>query len=192
MGVPQQNLAKGDHTAMPPTLTTSRLILRPHTAADFAACLTLWADPAVTRFIGGRPSTPEEVWRRILAYAGHWQLMGYGYFLAADRQTGALVGEFGLADFRRDINPPLGDTPEAGWAMLPQCQGRGLAHEALSAILAWADQSIPRTVCMIDPANTPSLKLAAKLGYTEYARTTYKDQPTILHARVHADVNPKP
>ena len=118
-----------------------------------------------------------------MTYVGHWQLMGYGYFLATEIDTGALVGEFGLADFHRDINPPLGNTPEAGWAMLPQYHGRGLAHEALSAILAWADHSRPRTVCMIDPDNAPSLKLAAKLGYTEYARTTYKDQPTILFAR---------
>ena len=168
---------------MPPTLTTPRLILRAHTAADHPACCALWGDPGVTRFIGGRPSTPEEVWQRILRYAGLWQLLGYGYFLATDRETSAVIGEFGLADFHRDITPPLGDTPEAGWAMLPQYQGRGLAHEALSAILEWADQTMPRTVCMIDPDNAPSLKLAAKLGYTEYARTTYKDSATILHAR---------
>jgi len=168
---------------MPPTLTTGRLILRAHTSADFPACCTLWSDPLVTRFIGGRPSTSEEVWSRILRYAGHWQLLGYGYFLATDRETGAIVGEFGLADFQRDISPPFGDTPEAGWAMLPQYQGRGLAHEALTAVLAWADRTMPRTVCMIDPTNEPSLKLAAKLGYTEYARTEYKDHATILLAR---------
>ena len=167
---------------MPPILTTPRLILRAHTATDFPACRTLWSDPGVTRFIGGRPSTSEEVWRRILNYAGLWQLMGYGFFLATDRQTGNVVGEFGIADFHREITPSL-DAPEAGWAMLPQYQGRGLAHEALSAVLDWADQTIPRTVCMIDPANKPSLKLATKLGYTEYARTTYKDYPTILLAR---------
>jgi RimJ/RimL family protein N-acetyltransferase len=168
---------------MPPTLTTARLILRPHTADDFPACCALWADPEVTRFIGGRPGTGEEVWSRILRYAGHWQLLGYGYFLATARDTGDLVGEFGLANFHRDIDPPFGDTPEAGWAMLPQYQGRGLAQEALAALLAWADHTIPRTVCMIAPDNTPSLKLAAKLGYTEYARTTYKDHATILLAR---------
>lgn len=166
-----------------PTLTTERLVLRAHTAEDFPACCTLWADPGVTRFIGGRPSTPEEVWRRIIGYAGIWQLKGYGFFLATDRETGALVGEFGIADFHRDINPPLGDTPEAGWAMLPQYHGRGLAHEALSAVLAWADQRTPRTVCMIDPTNAPSLKLSEKLGYIEYARTTYKDHPIILLER---------
>ncbi|MGB3336757.1 MAG: GNAT family N-acetyltransferase [Devosia sp.] len=167
-----------------PTLTTEHLVLRAHTAGDFPACCTLWADPGVTRFIGGRPATPEEVWRRIIGYAGIWQFKGYGFFLATSRETGALVGEFGIADFHRDINPPLGDTPEAGWAMLPQYQGRGLAHEALSAVLTWVDRTMPRTVCMIDPSNTSSLKLAAKLGYTEYARTTYKDHATILHARV--------
>lgn len=168
---------------MAPTLETPRLILRTHTAADLPACCTLWADPDVTRFIGGRPSTSEEVWRRIIGYAGIWQLKGYGFFLAIYRETGAIVGEFGLADFHRDIVPPLGDTPEAGWAMLPQYQGRGLAHEALSAVLDWADQTIPHTVCMINPDNAPSLKLAGKLGYTEYARTAYKDHPITLLAR---------
>lgn len=167
-----------------PTLTTPRLILRAHTQDDFAACCTLWTDPEVTRFIGGRPSTPEEVWRRIIGYAGMWQLKGYGYFLATSRASGAIVGEFGVADFHRDITPPLGETPEAGWVMLPQHHGQGLAYEALFAVLAWADERIARTVCMIDPANEPSLKLAGKLGYTQYAQTTYKDHPTILHARV--------
>ncbi|SEP74633.1 Protein N-acetyltransferase, RimJ/RimL family [Devosia sp. YR412] len=168
----------------PPVLVTERLILRTHTRDDLAACTTLWSDPAVTRFIGGRPSTEEEVWRRIMGYVGHWQLLGYGYFLASDIETGALVGEFGLADFHRDLNPPFGTTPEAGWAMLPQYHGKGLALEALSTILAWADHFIPRSVCMIDPANLASLNLAAKLGYSEYARAAYKDNPTVLHARV--------
>ncbi|QDZ09735.1 GNAT family N-acetyltransferase [Devosia ginsengisoli] len=169
---------------MTPTLTTPRLILRAHTTADFAACCTLWADADVTRFIGGRPSTPDETWRRILAYAGHWQLLGYGYFLVTERETGAVIGEFGLADFHRNVIPPFGDTPEAGWVMLPQYQGRGLAREALSAVLAWADQTMPRTVCMIHPDNAPSLKLAAKLGYTEYARGQYGEHTPILLERL--------
>ena len=54
---------------------------------------------------------------------------------------------------------------------------------ALGAVLDWADQSMPRTVCLIDPDNAPSLRLAARLGYTEYAQTTYKDHPITLLAR---------
>ena len=172
-----------------PNIETPRLILRAHTIADFAGCCVLWSDPQVTRFIGGRPSTAEEVWSRMLRYAGLWQMLGYGYFLVTERQTGAIVGEAGLADFHRDIDPPFGDTPEAGWAILPQYQGMGLAREALEAVLASSD--LTRTVCMIDPDNKPSLALAAKLGYAEYARTTYKDSPTILLARERF-VRPQP
>ncbi|UXN70017.1 GNAT family N-acetyltransferase [Devosia neptuniae] len=169
---------------MPPILTTDRLILRAHTAADFPGCYTLWSDPDVTRFIGGRPSTQEEVWSRILRYVGHWEVLNYGYFLVTERQTGAVVGEFGLADFRRNVVPPFGDTPEAGWVMLPQYHGKGLAREALTAVLTWADQTMPRTVCMIHPDNAPSLKLAAKLGYTEYARGQYGEHTPILLERI--------
>lgn len=169
---------------MPPILTTDRLILRAHTATDFPGCCTLWSDPDVTRFIGGRPSTQEEVWSRILRYVGHWEVLNYGYFLVTERQTGAVVGEFGLADFRRNVVPPFGDTPEAGWVMLPQYHGKGLAREALTAVLTWADQTMPRTVCMIHPDNAPSLKLAAKLGYAEYARGQYGEHTPILLERV--------
>lgn len=166
------------------TLTTPRLTLRPHVPEDFAACCRLWADPDVTQFIGGRTSTPEEVWSRMLRYAGLWQFLGYGYFALIETGTGALVGEAGLADFHRDITPSFGDVPEAGWALLPQYQGQGLAREALTAILGWADtQTHARTVCMIDPANAPSHRLAQALGYVEYTRTSYKDTPTILYAR---------
>jgi RimJ/RimL family protein N-acetyltransferase len=36
---------------------------------------------------------------------------------------------------------------------------------------------------MISPANEPSIKLAAKLGYREYKRTTYKGEATVLLRR---------
>ena len=68
--------------------------------------------------------------------------------------------------------------------MLPQYQGRGLAREALTAVLAWADQTMPRTVCMIHPDNAPSLKLAHKLGYAEYARGEFGEHTPILLERV--------
>ncbi|HEY8577535.1 MAG TPA: GNAT family N-acetyltransferase [Devosia sp.] len=154
-----------------PILATERLLLRGHTADDFDSCCRLWSNPEVTRNITGRPSTPDETWRRMLAYAGHWSFMGFGYFLVTEQGTGAVVGEVGLADFRRTMTPSFGTTPEAGWIIDPQFQGRGLAAEAVSAVLAWAGQTMPRTVCLINPDNYPSLRLAHRLGYREYART---------------------
>jgi RimJ/RimL family protein N-acetyltransferase len=161
-----------------PTLETERLILRPHRESDFADCLALWSDPRTVRFIGGQVQDAQAVWFRMLRYAGLWALKGFGYWVFTDRATGAYVGEGGVADFRRGI-PLLGDVPETGWAMAPDAAGRGLAYEAMSAVLAWADgpRGLPVTRCIIAPDNAASLRLAAKLGYAGIGQAGEADNP---------------
>ena len=172
-------------TALAPILTTPRLVLRGHTAADLDATAAMWADPGVTRHIGGVPSTREESWARLLRYAGLWPLLGFGYWLVEDRATGRFLGEVGFADFHRDVEPSLSDALEAGWVLHPAAHGRGFATEALQAALAWADAHLSprRSVCMIAPENAASLRVAQKCRYLEYARTTYKGAPTLLLER---------
>ncbi len=146
----------------------------------------MWGDPAVTRFIGGKPASREDVWRKVLMHAGHWSLLGFGYWVVREKSSGRFVGEVGFANFMRDVDPPLEGAPEAGWALSPSAQGRGFAAEALRAAIAWADTHFTsrRTVCLIDPANAPSLRVAEKVGYREYARTTYHGDPAILLERI--------
>lgn len=43
-----------------PILETPRLILRGPVLEDFPAYAAMWADPEVTRFIGGVPVTEED------------------------------------------------------------------------------------------------------------------------------------
>jgi RimJ/RimL family protein N-acetyltransferase len=146
----------------------------------------MWADPAVARHTSGQPLSEEEVWSRVLRYAGLWTLVGLGYWVARDRATGRFVGEVGLADFRRDLTPALGNAPEVGWVLAPWAHGRGLATEAVRAALAWGDAHLaaPRSVCLIAPANAPSLRVAEKCGFREYARTTYKRSETLVLERL--------
>ena len=169
---------------MIPQLETDRLLLRAHRVDDFSECAMMWGDPVVTRHIGGRPFTGEEVWSRLLRYVGHWQLLGYGYWIIHERASGLFVGEVGFADFHRDISPPLA-APEIGWALAAWAHGRGMATEAVRAALAWGDANLPspRTVCIIDPDNSASRRVAQKCGYRETARTLYKGSPTILYER---------
>jgi RimJ/RimL family protein N-acetyltransferase len=168
-----------------PVIETERLRLRGHRPEDLADSLALWGDPQVTRFIGGVPSTEEEVWARLLRYAGLWSLLGFGYWRIEEKASQRFVGEAGFADFKRALEPSFGGAPEIGWALLPAAQGKGFAGEAVDAVLAWGDARLgaPRTVCMIQPANLPSIRLAQKRGYQEFARTRYKDRPTILYQR---------
>jgi RimJ/RimL family protein N-acetyltransferase len=167
-----------------PTIVTARLTLRAHAVGDFAESAAMWADAAVTRFIGGRPSTPEECWQRLLRYAGLWSLLGYGYWVVRETATGRFVGEVGFGNFHRELDPPFGDTPEIGWALSPWAHGRGYAAEAVQAAVGWADaQRFERTVCLISPDNAPSIRVAARAGYREYDRTGFKGSPTILFER---------
>jgi RimJ/RimL family protein N-acetyltransferase len=172
-------------TNVAPSLETARLTFRGHTVADFDDCAALWSDPIVTRHIGGRPSTREDAWSRLLRYAGHWTLLGFGYWVVREKSSGRFVGEVGFADFQRDISPPFDGAPEAGWVLAPHAHGRGLATEAVQGCAAWLEQRFApvRTVCIINPDNRASIRVAEKCGYAEFHRTTYKGGPAILFER---------
>ncbi|TIX66271.1 MAG: GNAT family N-acetyltransferase [Mesorhizobium sp.] len=168
-----------------PVIETARTILRAHRLDDFDAYVAMWADPAVTRFIGGQPRTREESWMRFLRHAGLWSLIGYGFWAIEEKASGRFIGEAGFHDLKRDIEPSIDGVPEAGWALASEAHGRGLASEVVQRALAWGDVTFSpaRTVCIVDPENTASLNVAAKCGYREILRTTYHDNPTILLER---------
>ena len=165
-------------------LTTDRLMLRAHRVEDFEDCVALWSDPVVNRHLGSRAASREETWSRLLRYLGLWPALGYGYWVIADRSSGRFLGEVGLADFRRDIEPPL-TGPEAGWAILPNASGRGIATEALAAVLDWADKHLhhAHTQCIITEQNLASIRVATKLGYQLAADAQYRGAPITLYQR---------
>ena len=167
------------------TITTARLVMRPPTRDDFEDSAMLWADPEIVRYIGGKPATREEAWARLTRNVGHWALQGFGVWTVRERDTGRYTGEVGLFDFKRNITPSLAGAQEMGWVLGNRAQGMGYATEAVRAAITWSQQKFPgaRLVCMIDPGNAPSLRVAEKCGFTEYARTTYKESEVLLLER---------
>ena len=151
---------------IPPILTTDRLVLAPISLDHWEAHAAAWADPAMTEFIGGKPRTRTESWGKFLAAAALWQFMGFGYWSFLDRASGKFLGNGGLAWFERGI-AGLEGVPEAGWAFIPEAWGKGLATEAMSAVLKWADEAltVSEIRCIIDPGNRPSRRVADKLGF---------------------------
>lgn len=163
---------------------TERLVMRPHRLDDFADSLAMWTDTEVTRFVGGRTPGEDEVWARLMRYAGFWALLGYGFWVVRERETGAFVGEVGFMDGRRGLGSRFGGAPEMGWALSPAMQGRGLAGEAVAAAIAWSDgQDWTRTVCLIHPDNAASVKLADRNGFQPFEQTSFKGEPTTLFER---------
>ena len=168
-----------------PVVETERLVLRAHRVEDFPECAAMWAAPEVVRHITGRPSTGEEAWARLLRYAGHWALLGFGYWAIEEKASGRFAGEAGFADYKRTIELAFKDAPEIGWVVAPWAQGRGYATEAVRAVVTWGDRHLAatRTWCMVAPEHRASIRVAEKCGYQEAARTTYKGEPALVLAR---------
>jgi RimJ/RimL family protein N-acetyltransferase len=168
-----------------PVLETERLLLRGHRLEDFPHSASMWGNSAVTRYIREEPFTREESWTRFLRFAGHWAILGFGYWVVVEKSNGSFAGEVGFADYHRNIEPSLDGTPEIGWVLSPHAQGKGFATEAIRAAQAWGDAHFGpiRTACIIAPENLASIRVAEKCGYRELQHTTYMGQPTIMYVR---------
>lgn len=170
---------------MTPVVETPRLILRGRTPADFPAVAAIQADGDVMRYIAGAPVPEEEAWSKFARMEGFWALTGIGFWLVEEKATGAVIGELGLADFKRAIDPPLGPDPEFGWMLVGSAQGKGYASEALAAALQWGDERLPgaRFCCIIDEENAPSVRLAQRHGFRRERTAIYRGKEITVFRR---------
>ena len=168
-----------------PRIETDRLILRPHRTEDFADCAAMWRDPQVVRYTIGSESPPQRTWQRLLAYCGHWALLGFGYWAIESRSTGRYIGELGFADFHRDLPESVQGLPEIGWALAVAAHGRGYATEAIGKVLEWGDANFEAatTICIIHRENLASIHLARRFGYSTEVRAPTDSDPSMLLAR---------
>jgi ribosomal-protein-alanine N-acetyltransferase len=87
-------------------------------------------------------------------------------WLVIEQASERVVGDIGFH------GPVVGmASVELGWQIVPASQGRGYATEAAAALLRWAAArpGVQRVIARIEPANSPSLRVAAKLGMREVA-----------------------
>ena len=168
-----------------PILTTERLLLRGHRLDDFDEFLAIWKQKDLVRFIGGELPTREQVWARLLRYAGMWHHLGFGFFAVEERESGKLIGGVGFLDLHRDMCPTTEGTLEMGWSITPPMQGKGYATEAVSAAIAWADEQFAgrRMTCIVDLENKPSQRIAEKVGFRRIGEVNYKDRPNVMFER---------
>ena len=170
---------------MIPTLETPRLRLRPIEVTDLDRWADVCSDPEVVRYLGGAAFTREDPWRRLLATAGSWAMLGYGYWAVEPRKGGPMIGHAGFADFKRDMTPSIEGVPEMGWVFARDAQGQGYASEAIAAGLAWVDEALkaPESAAIIDPATAPSIRVAEKAGFRRKGEGAYKGAPILIFSR---------
>ena len=170
-----------------PVIETERLILRGFEPADFSAYHATMTNPDVMRHLG-EPLSREEAYRRMAMFCGLWMLQGVGMWAVELKTGGPIVGQVGLFDLRRDMQPSLEGELEMGWIFDPVAHGQGLASEAGRAVLDWVDREFaPATIpAIIAPANAPSMRLAERLGFVREADGVYKNEPIAVFRRDRA------
>jgi RimJ/RimL family protein N-acetyltransferase len=168
-----------------PVIQTDRLILRPFRKDDLDAHAATLGDEEVMRHIGGKPINREDSWRRLMSGVGSWTLIGIGPWAVEHKADGRMVGHCGFFNFERDMTPPILGEPEMGWIFDRSVHGQGLAFEACSAALDWAEREIAAESypAIIDLENGPSIKLAKRLGFVRQRDAIYRGAAIALFRR---------
>jgi len=155
--------------ALPPApIRTERLVLREPEVRDRATTIELFASPQVGTYIGG--PRPRDELERAMPEVPRRRL---GFFVVD--LDGAMIGIVTID--RRDAERPGHVRPDAeqaelGYMFLPEAWGRGYAAEACAAALDWFARAVPSEPVVVcsQTANDRSMRLAAKLGFTEVER----------------------
>jgi RimJ/RimL family protein N-acetyltransferase len=149
-------------------LETARLRLRLWRDDDLDELQRVNADPRFTRFLnpGGAVYTPEWTVDKLERMRADWDEKGWGTWALEERESGRLVGRIGFQYHR--FWPA---DPELGWGVDPDRQGRGYATEAAQAALehAFTTLAFDRVVSILHPENTPSIRVAEKIGQRPHA-----------------------
>ena len=140
-------------------------MLREPEARDRAACIELLASPEVGTYLGG--PRPRGELERELPRAPERRP---GLFIAD--LDGAMIGQIILSRAAGHGPPAAAGQAELGYLFLPEAWGFGYAAEACAAALRWFTGELPGepVVLFTQTANARSMRLAAKLGFTQAGR----------------------
>lgn len=146
----------------PDRFQTDRMTATRLTAADEGVILSIDGDPVAMASIGGvRDPAKSAIYMRL--NLAHWADKGFGMYLLHGREDGVLLGRAGI----RTIHIGGVADVELSYVMVPAAWGRGLATEIGRALVGIARDGLglPGLVAIIDAANGPSLRVAAKCGF---------------------------
>ncbi len=146
-------------------LETERLVLRLLTMEDTDALYPMYSDPEIRQYFPEGVLTYEET-REEVDYFVHrcYQKHGFGLWATVDKATGDVIGRCGLLSWMIDDKEEI----EVAYLLAKEYWGRGLATEAARGIVQYAYEqlNIARLICLVDPENIASQRVAQKLGMT--------------------------
>lgn len=148
---------------------TKRCIVRETIPPDIESLLAIYAEPSVTRYMEPICKESEDAYAVLNAYIEKvYPFYGYGIWTILDREDGKVIGRAGFSTGEAP------DCPELGYCITPKKQGKGLAGEVCSALLAYAKEELlfQRVCAVTDRENAASAAVCRHLGFE--ARETFE------------------
>lgn len=144
-------------------LETKRLLLRLQGLDDLDSLWALYCNPNITKFIPDAPRSYEEAKEELEWFMnGHPKYPELGLWATIHKDSGKFIGRCGLLPWTIENQFDI----EVAYTIAEDYWGQGLATEAAQGILDYGFETLQlsRLICLIDPDNVASQKVAQKIG----------------------------
>jgi [ribosomal protein S5]-alanine N-acetyltransferase len=146
-------------------LETPRLLLRRFIPEDVNALFALYCDPEIRQYFPDGTLSFDDTKKEL-----EWFLQGHpshpelGLWATIHKDSSSFIGRCGLLPWTIDEVQEI----EIAYLLGKSYWGQGLATEAAQAIkdYAFSTLQLSRLICLIDPENDASKKVAQRIGMT--------------------------
>jgi [ribosomal protein S5]-alanine N-acetyltransferase len=144
-------------------LETERLVLRRFELKDLDDLFALYRDEEIRRYFPEGVLSFDQTKEELEWFLnGHPRFPELGLWATVNKETGEFMGRCGLLPWiikdRQEV--------EVAYLLGKKFWGQGFASEAAFGIVrhAFEDLDLSRLICLIDPENTASAKVAERIG----------------------------
>jgi ribosomal-protein-alanine N-acetyltransferase len=168
-------------------METDRLAFRRLEPGDLDRLFALYRDPEIRRYFPEGTLTRKETNDELEWFLnGHPEHPELGLWATIHKQTNQFIGRCGLLPWTIENRSEV----EVAYLLSKAFWGQGLATEAGRGIAShgFGDLGLSRLICLIDPANRPSIRVAEKIGMSFEKQLEDEAGPFLLYSRTAAAV----
>ncbi len=165
-------------------LETERLVLRRLLPEDLDALFELYRDEEIRRYFPDGVLSFDQTKEELEWFLnGHPRFPELGLWATVNKVTGEFMGRCGLLPWTIEESQEV----EVAFLLGKKFWGQGFATEAALAIVQYAfgRLNLSRLICLIDPENLASVKVAGRIGMGFEQRVDGIDGdnfPTLIYA----------
>lgn len=163
-------------------LETRRLIMRRLLPDDLDDLFALYRDPEIRRYFPEGTLTYEETKEELEWFLdGHPAHPELGLWATIHKETDQFIGRCGLLPWTIEQRPEV----EVAYLLAKAYWGQGLGTEAAQALVTYGFEQLglSRLICLIDPENQASIKVATKIGMALEKEMEDEQGPFLLYSR---------